>query len=181
MSKTGNIKPQIDHFYPKSIYPFFAASFYNLVPSCQTCNGFGAKEEKDPTVEGLTNPYLLENDSFSFTYKIKTINFLDSLLDKSSVEVKFKNQLPGHLTVFKLDKLYEQHSDHVIELIIKSKIEYSKEYRSYLKSYRDKGLSFNDSEIDRMILGNYSKEGEIHKRPLAKLYQDIGKELGLIT
>jgi hypothetical protein len=50
--------------------------------------------------------------------------------------------------------------------------------RAYLHTYR--GLKFNDSEIDRMILGNYSKEDEIHKRLLSKLYQDIGRELGLI-
>jgi len=180
LSNENKIKPQIDHFYPKSIYPILGISFYNLIPSCQTCNGFGAKEEKDPTIFGLINPYLLKNDSFSFTYKIRTVNFINSLFDKASIEVKLKNQLPGHLNVFKLDKLYEQHSDHVIELILKSKIEYSEEYRNYLKSYRDKGLRFNDSEIDRMILGNYSQESDIHKRPLAKLYQDIGRELGLI-
>ncbi len=178
LSKASVIKPQIDHFYPKSIYPFLAVSFYNLIPSCQTCNGFGAKEEKDPDIEGLVNPYLLGNDNFKFTYKIKTINFLNAIHDKTSVEVKFRNQIAGHLNVFKLDGLYSQHSDHVIELIIKSKVQYSKRYRTELKSY---GLNFTDSEIDRMILGNYSKEDEIHKRPLAKLYQDIGKQLGLIS
>jgi len=178
LSKENQIKPQIDHFYPKSIYPFFAVSFYNLIPSCQTCNGFGAKEEKDPIVEGLVNPYLLDNANFKFTYKIKSINFLNPLHDKTSVQVKFRNYLPGHLNIFKLDKLYEQHSDHVIELIIKSKVAYSKQYRDYLRTYN--GLVFNEKEIDRMILRNYANENEIHKRPLAKLYQDIGKELGLV-
>lgn len=181
LSKENQIKPQIDHFYPKSIYPILGVSFYNLIPSCQTCNGFGAKEEKDPTDEDLTNPYLLENDSFKFTYKIKKVAFLNSLHDKTSVEVKFRNQIQGHSDVFKLDKLYALHSDHVIELILKSKVAYSEEYRKYLRSYRDKGLKFSDSEIDNMILGNYSNEKEVHKRPLAKLYQDIGKELGLIS
>ena len=178
LSKASEIKPQIDHFYPKSIYPFLAASFYNLIPSCQTCNGFGAKEEKDPIIEGLVNPYLIENDSFKFTYKIKSINFLNPLLDKRSVDVKFLNKIQGHLNVFKLDRLYDQHTDHVLELVIKSKVAYSEKYREYLHTY--KGLKFNDNEIDRMILGNYSKQEEIHKRPLAKMYQDIGRELGLI-
>ncbi len=181
LSKTSQIKPQIDHFFPKSVYPLFAVSFYNLIPSCQTCNGFGAKEEKDPLNVGLTNPYLFVNANFKFTYKIKTVHFLNSLHDKNSIEVKFRNKLQGHLDVFKLDELYAQHSDHVIELILKSKVAYSEEYRKYLKTYREKGLKFSDSEIDRMILGNYSSDNEVHKRPLAKLYQDIGKELGLIS
>jgi hypothetical protein len=179
LSKNSQLKPQIDHFYPKDKYPFLAISFYNLIPSCQTCNGFGAKEDKDPDIVGLINPYLLNADNFKFTYKILSINFLNPLIDKKSIQVKFINQISGHLNVFKLIELYEQHSDHVIELIVKSKVQYSKEYRKYLNSYT--GLKFSESEIDRMILGTYSNEVDIHKRPLAKLYQDIGKQLGLIT
>ena len=178
LSKAGKIKPQIDHFYPTNIYPFLALTFYNLIPSCQTCNGFGAKEGNDPLLVNLVNPYLIENYNFKFTYKINHINFLNPLYDKNSVEVRFRHQLTGHTNIFKLDKLYQQHSDHVLELVIKSKVEYSSKYRTYLHSY--KGLKFNDDEIDRMILGNYSKVDEIHKRPLAKMYQDIGIELGLI-
>jgi len=47
------IRPQFDHFYPKSKYPFFALSFYNLVPICPTCNHL----KKDKT-EKIVNPYL---------------------------------------------------------------------------------------------------------------------------
>ena len=28
----------LDHFFPKSLYPFFALSLYNFIPSCQYCN-----------------------------------------------------------------------------------------------------------------------------------------------
>ena len=38
----------------------------------------------------------------------------------------------------------------------------------------------NDNLIDRLILGNYSNPEEIHKRPMAKFMQDIGKEVCLI-
>lgn len=34
--------------------------------------------------------------------------------------------------------------------------------------------------IKRFILGNYTEEQEIHKRPFAKFMQDIGKEVGFI-
>lgn len=178
LSRTCKIKPQIDHFFPKSKYPFLAASFYNLIPSCQTCNGFGAKEEKDPLIENLINPYNIDTASFKFSYKIKSMNKTNPLLDRANIDVKFVNKIQGHLNVFKLDKLYDLHSDHVLELIIKSKLKYTSKYRKYLRSYRK--LIFSNKEIDRMILGNYSAENEMHKRPLAKLYQDIGKELGLI-
>jgi uncharacterized protein (TIGR02646 family) len=177
-SRNKKIKPEIDHFYPKSKYPQLALSYYNLVPSCKSCNGFGAKEEKDPFTEDLINPYLLQTDDFVFTHKIKNIAIINTLVGKSDVEIHFKSALQGHLNVFNLKDLYELHHDHALELIIKKRLKYSKKYRDYLSSY--KSLQFSKSEIDRMILGNYALEKEQHKRPLSKLYQDIGRELGLI-
>lgn len=31
-------RPEIDHFLPKSIFPFYALSLFNLIPVCHTCN-----------------------------------------------------------------------------------------------------------------------------------------------
>lgn len=176
--KNKKIKPEIDHFYPKSKYPLLGLSYYNLIPACKSCNGFGAKEESDPLMKGLINPYLLNYNDFVFSHKIKSIAVINPLSGKSDVEISFKKSILGHLEVFNLKELYELHHDHAIELIIKRNLKYSQKYREYLSSY--KGLNFSKSEIDRMILGNYSLEKEQHKRPLSKLYQDIGKELGLI-
>ncbi|WP_298220877.1 hypothetical protein [Flavobacterium sp.] len=177
-SKNKKTKPEIDHFYPKSKYPILGLSYFNLIPSCKPCNGFGAKEERDPFIEGLSNPYLLNYNDFELSHKIKNIAIINPLSGKSEIEVYFKKSIPGHLEVFNLKDLYELHYDHAIELIIKRNLKYSKKYREYLSSY--KGLQFSKSEIDRMILGNYALEKEQHKRPLSKMYQDIGKELGLI-
>lgn len=177
-TKNKEIKPEIDHFYPKSKYPILGLSYFNLIPSCKSCNGFGAKEENDPIDFSLINPYLLNYDNFKLSHKINNIAIINPLSGKSDVEVFFKKSIPGHLEVFNLKELYELHHDHAIELIIKKRLKYSKKYRDYLSSY--KGLQFSKSEIDRMILGNYALEKEQHKRPLSKLYQDIGKELGLI-
>lgn len=172
------VKPQLDHFYPQSIYPFFGVSFYNLIPCCQTCNGLDVKADNDPVSIGLINPYLLEEGQFEFTYKIVNINFMNPLADKTSVELRFKNAIRGHLNTFKLHLLYAQHADHVSELIIKSKVAYSERYREYLRTYT--GFNLSNAEIDRLILGNYSTITDTHKRPLSKLYQDIGRKLGLI-
>lgn len=175
-----NVQPEIDHFYPKTKYPFFAISYYNLIPSCKTCNGFGGKEDSDPLDPNriIVNPYLLEDSDFTFSYNIKNANILNSVHNKDSIEIVFKNGKSGNIEVFNLKQLYEMHSDHVLELIVKSKYRYSNYYREYLSSF--KNLNFTQKEIDRLILGNYSETDEVNKRPLAKLYQDIGKELGLI-
>lgn len=183
LDEKDEIKPQIDHFFPKTKYPFLAMSFYNLIPSCQTCNGFGAKHDNDPCIVGLVNPYLLNASDFTFGYKLNSIRKINPLidktnLDKSNLSITLSTKLNGHKRVFKLDKLYEKHVDHVLELILRSKLEYTEDFRNYLKGHKD--YKFSDYEIDRMIINNYSQESEIHKRPLAKLYQDISKDLGLI-
>ncbi|MCW3109091.1 MAG: hypothetical protein JWQ09_3597 [Segetibacter sp.] len=179
LDKNKEIKPQIDHFFPTSLYPLFAVSFYNLIPSCQTCNGFGGKEEKCPIIYNLVNPYDVKNTDFLFSYEVVDIKVIAPLADKNSIIVNFTSQLDGNVEVFKLDELYKLHADHVLELVIKSQLKYTPVYRKYLKKY--KKLKFTDEEIDRMILGSYTLTEEIHKRPFAKLYQDIGKELGLIN
>ena len=39
-------RPTLDHYYPKSRFPFLSLSIYNLIPSCYTCNSSlkGAKD-----------------------------------------------------------------------------------------------------------------------------------------
>lgn len=179
-TRKKNIKPEIDHFYPKHKYPILGVSYFNLIPSCEVCNGQSAKHQKDPFSERILSPYLIRKGDFTISHRIKNIAIFNPLSGKSIVEVYFKDNdlIKPNLDIFNLKELYELHHDHAIELIIKKRIKYSKKYRDYLSSY--KGLRFSKSEIDRMILGNYSLEKEQHKRPLSKMYQDLGKELGLI-
>jgi hypothetical protein len=40
----------VDHFFPKKLYPTLVVSLYNLVPTCIACNT-RAKREKDPLLE----------------------------------------------------------------------------------------------------------------------------------
>jgi len=178
VSRRKVVKPEIDHFYPESKYPILAVSYSNLIPSCQSCNGLGAKGKQDPYLVNIKSPYLIKIDDFRFTLKINKISAIHPLCGKTDVEILFKNKIQNNCDIFNLDDLYFLHHDHAIELLIKRRLKYSKKYRDYLNSYNN--LTFNKSEIDRMILGNYSLDKEQSKRPLSKLYQDIGKELGLI-
>lgn len=178
LSKSSRIKPELDHFYPKSLYPYFGVSFYNLIPSCQTCNGLGVKGELDPVSKGLVSPYLLGNNDFKFTFDLTKLDYLSPLNGNSSVNIFFEHQIKGNVEVFKLDELYKLHNDHVLELIVKAEVNYSDNYRKYLNNYE--GLTFSDAEIDRVLIGNYTSIQELHKRPFSKLYRDIAIELGLL-
>lgn len=178
LSKSSKIKPELDHFYPKSLYPYFGVSFYNLIPSCQTCNGLGVKGESDPFSKKMVSPYLMIEDDYKFTFDLTKLDYLSPLNGKSSVDVILSKQIEGNVEVFKLDELYKLHNDHVLELIIKARVNYNDKYREYLNKYI--GINFSDAEIDRILIGNYTSLNELHKRPFSKLYRDIALELELI-
>jgi hypothetical protein len=179
LSKKGQIKPEIDHFFPKGIYPFLGASFYNLVPSCQTCNGFGGKGSEDTYRLDVKSPYEIKEGELHFTFVPADLDFLNPLRAKGTIEIKLDKKHDPNADLFKLNELYLKHEDHVLELIVKSEFEYSKEYRKKLQDFDKYALS--PEEIDRMIIGNYNRADDLQKRPLSKLYRDIAIELGLIS
>ena len=171
--ESGKLRPELDHFYPKSIYPFLAMSFYNLIPSCPICN----HTKSSKVSENLINPYDIKDDDFKFTYKPTDISFsqIESKkynMDSFEIEFKKKNE---NIDIFKLDELYKQHKDIVVDLLMK-KAYYPKSYIEEL----EKSFGFTKDEIYRYLLNNYKKEEDLHKRPLSKLIKDISKELDLI-
>ena len=171
--ESGKLRPELDHFYPKSIYPFLAMSFYNLIPSCPICN----HTKSSKVSENLINPYDIKDDDFKFTYKPTDISFSQiesKKYDMDSFEIEFKNQ-NENINIFKLDELYKQHKDIVVDLLMK-KAYYPKSYIEEL----EKSFGFTKDEIYRYLLNNYKKEEDLHKRPLSKLIKDISEELDLI-
>ncbi len=170
-SKNGKLRPEIDHFYPKSIYPFLAMSFYNLIPSCSICNHTKSDEVK----ESLENPYEINATSYTFTYRPTTVNF--SVVEKEKYNFdNFQIALHGNqanIELFKLEELYKQHKDIVLELLIK-KAYYPQSYIEELSKF-----GFSKDEVYRYLFSNYNKDEDLHKRPLSKLIKDISIELGL--
>lgn len=180
LSKDRNVKPQIDHFFPTSIYPFFAVSYYNLIPSCTICNGLELKIDTDPLKARLKNPYLIEGNDLRFTYIPLKGRYVTSPFDQDVLKIEIKtNTLQGNLKTFQLEALYNTHTDHIAELIFKSRIKYSEKCREMLKVID--GLDLTDKDFDKLIIGNYTDPNDFHKRPLSKMYYDISKELGLIN
>lgn len=177
VNRKGSVKPEIDHFYPKSIYPYLAVSYFNLIPSCPTCNGFGAKEDKDTFfVYPIFNPYEIKFDDFKFSITPKNIHFFAVEKEKYNFD-NFEIELFGNkanLELFRLEELYKQHKDIVLELLIK-RAYYPKSYIEELKDF-----GFSEDEIYRYLLSNYKKDEDLHKRPLSKLIKDISEELKLI-
>lgn len=169
IKRNGTIRPEIDHFYPKALYPYLGLSFYNLIPSCSVCNGTTAKGNKDSFKDNLKNPYEIKKDDFKFKLDITSPSKFDITLDK---------KIDSNNDYFKLEEFYEYHDDIAHELYIKFKQENTKEHFSSLKKSLS-GIGFDEDEIHRFLTCGYLKDEDLHKRPLSKLIKDISEELGI--
>lgn len=172
-------KFEVDHFIPKSDYPCFSISFFNLYPVCSSCNG---KKSNNSINFRLYSdiPKELKESYFEFEIDKKSLaNFRLSCVE-SELVIKLKDSISSGLNeTFLVEGIYNTQKDLAAEIILKSLI-YNESYQktlrhSFEKLYGDRPLLFN-----RIILGNYSDVKDIHKRPMAKFTQDIAKQLGLI-
>lgn len=65
---SGKSRPQMDHYYPRDLYPYLAVSLYNLVPCCAVCNT--AKGPLDTKRYPILYPYD-EGFSYDMGFQIK--------------------------------------------------------------------------------------------------------------
>lgn len=180
--KSGNINPQIDHFYPKALYPLFAVSLYNLIPSCSVCNSAGCKGSKDTLKENkyrLTSPYLLKHEDFHFNYKLLSPEIIKGEYTGEEIEVVLDHcAYESHDRIFHIRELYKKHDDHIVEMLYKRKYIYTDDYlKSLLEITKSK---ISKTVVNQFIVGNFIEKDDYHKRPLSKMYTEIAREIGLI-
>lgn len=92
---TGKIRPDLDHLFIQSRYPFFRISIFNLIPSCSDCNkglknSAIKKDHEDylnPFSESLHEEYVF-SDEFCGTVNSKEIDW--NLFNEDSFYVTFK-------------------------------------------------------------------------------------------
>lgn len=159
-----SIRPQFDHFFDKATHPYFALSFWNFIPSCPICNHVkGNKELK-------VYPY--EEDFGAKKFKIP----VDAQLNPQNdfrVEFKGENEDADHdIQVLGLEELYKQHNDYSQEIYWKAQA-YNEDYYASLETSLGSQLGLSKTEMNRIIFGNYTSEGDLGKRPLAKLTKDL--------
>ena len=171
LSKT---RPEFDHFFPKSDYPFLAISIYNLVPSCGLCN----KAKSNSVFEKFLYPYEESFEDKGIHFEIS--NLIGNLLKQEEIIVKLEpieNQqdlIELYNKIFKIESLYQQHSDYISELLYKNYIFNDEAIESIYRSY--KKLFNSPSELKQLILGNYEPDN-FNQRPLSKLTKDIMQQL----
>lgn len=176
-SKLLEATAQLDHFFDKKTYPYFAVSVYNLVPSCQTCNQRKSTQQND-----IYHPFVNSfNSDVKFKLKINDTEFYNKT---DSIEIKRKiieneEKVKSHIETFNIDSLYNEHKDIILELIQKAQI-YNESYIDELMQNYEGTIFKNREDLMRLITCGYVTDEDFHKRPLSKLIKDISEELGLI-
>ncbi len=167
----GNTRPEFDHFYPKSIYPYLALSFYNLIPACHICNHIKKEQEISH------NPY---DQCFDGKFELVSLN--DEVLNIDTYirgNSKLRMSQNKNVDVFKLGELYNCHTDYVDEIYNKVLAYNNDYYTSLIDSF--KGLGKQPEEIDRYIWGGYIEVAFHGKRPLSKLTRDLLEHFNIIN
>ena len=179
----------LDHFYPKSLYPFLALSLYNFIPSCQICNsrfkgnkdvwssvypyeeGFDELGVKFRTSKEVISEILGERYS-DFYVKID----YENLKNKEDVE-KVKNSIEN----LGLDRVYKKSHNQYIQNLLYN-------IEKYPENYLENCVEMFESNVDKkkqleeyfkdIVKEPYRKRIE-NGEPLAKLTKDILEEFDI--
>lgn len=155
----------LDHFYPKSLYPYLALSFYNLIPSCHNCNS-NIKQDKNFTVETHVNPYF---ESFNELYNFNIPKISLSTLKVENLTIENLNIKPKDRTLSDLEIVgrYENIDFDDINKLIQT----FSDYQHYIKD----GKSDELRKFIFQMHGVKQFKNEILKNPKSKLLRDIMK------
>lgn len=181
--KRKKVRPQLDHFFPKSRYPYLALCLYNLIPSCSVCNQ--AKSDLDSLYEPLLYPYEEEfGEDVVFALKLKNQDdFVQKMRgDSSKIQVhidrsssKLKPKVDQQVERLHLTELYNKHGDYIADILKSYHINTEARVMELLQCFPD--LFTTREEVrSLMFMSDISRE-RWGRRPLAKLTHDICLEL----
>ncbi|MEK4750434.1 HNH nuclease [Niallia sp. FSL W8-0177] len=185
--KSDGIRPQFDHFFPKSLFSYLSVSLYNLIPSCSICN---SKKQDLDTYNSTNDFYYPYEDEFGLdvVFQTSTIDndflYWTGLSNNFDIKLVCKNKkhnckvdnLKKHL---KIELLYKQHKDYVRDIIRNAVIYNGSRIDELMAEFPDLFQSRNDV-INTIFMNNYDQESW-GNRPLSKLTHDIYKEFKIFT
>lgn len=174
-STTKLVRFQFDHFFDKMRYPMLSMSFYNLIPSCSVCNQGKSSRHLSlayhPYASDICNQFHFELTDPLGPYTSARVN--DEVEISLVPEVGVNQQeFDDYVNTFHLKSLYSRHGDVVQEVFDKA---YEDPYYHNPENFIFLSSRATDY-LKRLWLGNYVKQEEIEKRPLAKFMQDMWKQ-----
>lgn len=177
----GGVRPQYDHYFPKSKYPYLSISMYNLVPCCSLCNS--KKGSTDTYLNSFIYPFEDEY-GYNIYFKVKEGSDIFSnigLMEKEDIKleiicnnVNLRDTVDNTNARLKIVELYENRSEYINRLLFLKYNIYVEDYINSLKSLN--GFNQLDSStLDFLIYGKYLEKDNWDKDILSKLAHDIIK------
>lgn len=180
----SKVRPQLDHYYPKSKYPYLALSLYNLIPSCSICNM--AKSDMDTKDNAILYPYEEEfGEKIIFATDIKSedkfVKCMKGESDKFEVSIQnpehiLEKQVENQNNTLHLTELYNEHKDYIVDIFKNFHVNTEKRVEELLFQFPNI-FSTKEEVRSLMFMNDIRKEGW-GRRPLAKLTHDIYMEIG---
>ncbi|MDD5156671.1 hypothetical protein [Sulfurimonas sp.] len=176
-AKKFNTLATLEHYYPKVKYPHLSLSFYNLIPSCATCN---SKFKGNETQEGnILHPYYeCFDEKAKFSVSVNTLGIEKDI----ELEVNIKStdeRCKKSIERFQLDKIYKEHNDIAKEIWNKAQLYNESRIDELYKSFY-KELGYLKEDVKNFAFCSYLDKKDIHKRNHTKLTQDILKQFKII-
>jgi hypothetical protein len=121
-NKGTMVKPCIDHFLPKDQYPYLAMCYYNLIPSCTSCNNSPCKWTHDPigdnrAHEYLMHPYEFDTSKIHFRYiptaKPYKKQYVTVKMDCANADLE-----EGYKKWLNLHQFYSKHNSEVSKMYV---------------------------------------------------------------
>ena len=171
------VRPELDHWFSKELFPLMSLSLYNLIPSCSICNS-SIKGNTIFRLDSHVHPYLDETPSepqFKFKYKLTKESKWEVVIDKSN-DLKEKNMIE----TFKLEDLYKHHGELEVKDILLFKYQNSDSYLKYLLKNLLVRYKYSEREVYRMMFGTEIESSSLLDRPFSKLKKDILTQLGIL-
>jgi len=178
--KTAKTAPEYDHFYDKADYPILAVSFYNLVPSCHTCNHLKG-QKKEVTI----NPYFGKLESGFVLTDGKGLQLSKAEILKNGggeLELLRPNGTEsvvdqGNIKTFGLKGLYRLHDDYVKDIVEKVAAYDATVQKALVESFQ--GPARTPQNVYDFVWGKYLEEAELDRRPLSKLTKEMLEQMGI--
>lgn len=119
---TAHAKPDVDHFLPKSKYPYLAMSYANLIPSTEACNR-QLKRRMNPLVTvnpsryRLMYPYSFNPVAIVFSYDFDNTSYYSTEAYKVNVNYPIDPIMKeGYTQGLGIDSLYDQKKNLIVDL-----------------------------------------------------------------
>jgi hypothetical protein len=120
--KKLKLRPPLDHFYPKSTYPYLATALCNLIPSCEQCNS-RIKLARDPRDPGLRAPLAHPFDTrkrLSFVSGWNSVLPLDQIVSCKDFQFGFAGvgaDAKDFADFFRLPERYRWYEHELLDLV----------------------------------------------------------------